>query len=59
MEIGILIAITSAACGFGLKVLWQAFVDRQKEVESETWKIRVFELEQRLSKFYWPIYLRL
>lgn len=55
----ILIALISAASGFGVKALWQAHVDRQKEIESETWKIRVSELEQRLSKFYWPIYLRL
>ena len=55
----ILIALISTACGFALKTLWQAHVDRKKTVELETWKIRVSQLEQRLSRFYWPIYLRL
>ena len=55
----IIIVIISAASGFGAKTVWQAYITRKKELESETWKIRTSELEQRLSKFYWPIYLRL
>jgi hypothetical protein len=55
----LIIALISAASGFAVKSLWQAYVDRKIEIESEMWKRRVSELEQRLSKFYWPIYLRL
>ena len=54
-----IIALLSAATGFMLKSLWEAYVDRKKTQELEVWKIRVSELEKRLSQFYWPIYLRL
>jgi hypothetical protein len=54
-----IIALVSAALGFTLKSVMTAYVDQQKELELEAWKIKVNELEKRLSQFYWPIYLRL
>lgn len=54
-----IVAIVSAACGVALKALWDAYVQKKKSIELEIWKIRVEELEKRLSLFYWPIYLRL
>lgn len=54
-----LVALISVAGGVALKATWDAYVDKKKTIELEIWKIRVVELEKRLSQFYWPIYLRL
>ena len=53
------LALLSTACGFAIKTLWDAYVQKRQSIELESWKIRVSELEKRLSQFYWPIYLRL
>ncbi len=54
-----LIAVLSAAGGFLAKSIWESYLARKREHETEVWRIRVAELEKRLSQFLWPIYLRL
>lgn len=54
-----LLALVSVAAGFALKAAWSAWIDKQKAIELETWKLQVSQLEKRLSQFYWPIYIRL
>ena len=51
--------VVSLAAGAALKTLWDSYVDKRKEIELQTWRIRAEQLEKRLSQFYWPIYLRL
>ncbi|NQD94535.1 hypothetical protein HP532_17975 [Pseudomonas sp. CrR25] len=53
------ISAISVASGVALKIAWSAWIDKQKDIELEIWKVRASELEKRLSQFYWPIYLRL
>jgi hypothetical protein len=55
----VLTVLISGACGVAIKAAWNAWVDKKKIIELETWKIRVTELEKRLSQFYWPVYIRL
>lgn len=54
-----LIAIISAAVGFMSKSLWQAYIDRKKDIEKSNRDKKISNLEAQLSDFYWPIYLRL
>lgn len=53
------IALIAGAVGAGIKSLWDGYVQKKKTIELESWKIKVPEIEKRLSQFYWPIYLRL
>src|SRR5205085_12020736 len=41
------------------KTVWDAYFGWRDRIRLETWKIRITELEQRLSQFYWPLYIRL
>jgi hypothetical protein len=54
-----LVGLLAAALGFGAKSAFDAWADKKKELELEAWKLRVSTLQQRLSLFYWPLYLRL
>ncbi len=54
-----LIALISAATGFMLKSLWQANIDRQKDIEKTNRNKRIANIEAQLADFYWPVYLRL
>ena len=54
-----LIAIISASLGFMSKSLWQAYIDRKKDIEKSNRDKKISNLEAQLSDFYWPIYLRL
>jgi hypothetical protein len=49
----------SAAIGVGLKSVWDRFFKYHDDVRFGSWKLRTEELESRLSKFYWPLYVRL
>ncbi len=51
--------LITAALGFGAKTVFDAWTDKKKELEIEAWKLKVAILQQRLSDFYWPLYLRL
>lgn len=54
-----LVALIGTATGFALGKLWEQYVQKQKQVELDLWKLRVAEVETRLRDFLWPIYLRL
>ena len=54
-----LVALIAAAAGFAAKSVFDAWADKKKELELEAWKLKVATLQQRLSDFYWPLYLRL
>lgn len=54
-----LLALVSVAAGFALKAAWSAWIDKQKAIELDTWKLQVSQMEKSLSQFYWPIYIRL
>lgn len=54
-----LLSLLSVVSGVALKIAFDAYIDKKKSIELEIWKIRVAELENRLTRFYWPIYLRL
>ena len=47
------------ATGVALKAVWDAVIDRRKDVEKAQWDTRLQDLRDALSKFYWPLYLRL
>ncbi len=55
----IILTLIGAAAGAALKVVWDAVVDRRKEIEKAQWDTRLQDLRDALSKFYWPLYLRL
>lgn len=59
MEDVTLWSVVSGALGFGIKALWDSYAGYQDKVRLETWKLRIDELERRLSQFYWPLYIRL
>lgn len=48
-----------AALGVFAKSLWDSYVGFQDKIRLETWKIKVDQLERRLSEFYWPLYFHL
>jgi hypothetical protein len=53
------IGVIGGVLGFLAKSLWDLYVGHREKIRLEVWKIRTAELEQRLSKFYWPLYVRL
>jgi hypothetical protein len=52
-------SVISAILGFLAKSIWDMYFGHRQRIRLETWKIRTAELEQRLSQFYWPLYVRL
>ncbi|WP_157726414.1 hypothetical protein [Imhoffiella purpurea] len=54
-----LIALVSAAAGFMVKSLWQAYIDRKKDIEKTNRDKNISNIEKQLEDFYWPVYLRL
>jgi hypothetical protein len=54
-----ILTAVGAASGVALKVVWDAIIDRRREVEKAQWDTRLQDLRDALSKFYWPLYLRL
>ena len=55
----LIFTLIGAAAGAALKVVWDAVIDRRKEIEKAQWDTRLQDLRDALSKFYWPLYLRL
>ena len=53
------VALVAAAAGVAARSLWDAAIKRREAVEDLRLKSRITRLEQQLSEFYWPIYLRL
>jgi hypothetical protein len=47
------------AMGYGLRTVWDSYNKHWDTIRIEVWKIRASQLEQRLSRFFWPVYLRL
>jgi hypothetical protein len=45
--------------GYVMRTIWDSYTKYNEALRIEAWKIEVTLPEQRLSKFYWPIYLRL
>jgi hypothetical protein len=54
-----LLILISTVSGVALKTLWDSYIKNKQAQEFESWKIKIKTLENMLSKFYWPIYLRL
>jgi hypothetical protein len=54
-----LVGTIALISGVGLKVIWDAVIDKKKQIELQVWSLKADQLERRLSQFFWPIYLRL
>jgi hypothetical protein len=52
-------SLAAGAIGIAAKSLWDSYVGWRNNTRLEKWKIRVTQLEGRLSNFYWPLYIRL
>jgi hypothetical protein len=52
-------SVFSGGIGYALRTLWDSYIKRRDFIHAESWKIKAEFFEERLSKFYWPLYLRL
>src|ERR1019366_6344748 len=55
----VVLGLIAAAAGAVAKSAFDAWAGKKKEIELEAWRLKLTTLQQRLSEFYWPLYLRL
>jgi hypothetical protein len=55
----VIIPLVAATIGFLAKSAWDLYWKQRQERQSLTYRKRVDSLENQLSRFYWPVYIRL